>query len=115
MNTLTPVPLTQDQAPWDPAGFYDDPSPHFITNQSFCMQEDSDNKLFPVERLSSYEEDLDTDNFNTKTDDESDDIFHTDTHHTSDGTLLEEVICLNIAANIVLEMDNSQVPNNLKL
>jgi hypothetical protein len=35
--------LTQDQVPWNSAGFYDDPSLNFVTNQAFWIKQDSDN------------------------------------------------------------------------
>jgi hypothetical protein len=99
--------LTQDQVPWDPASFYDDPSPDFATNRALWIQEDSETL-----RLNAYKDDLDTGNYNTKTLGSSDDFSHTDTQTHSDSAPLEEIVCLHIHADAVLDMYNNQILND---
>ena len=112
LNTLVVHSLTQDQVPWDPASFYDDPSPDFATNRALWIQEDSENLRLNAERLASYKDDLDAGNYNTKTLGSSDDFSHTDTQTHGDSAPLGETVCLNIHADTVLDMDNNQILND---
>jgi len=62
LETLHPLLLTQDQVPWDPGHFYDDPSNDYIRNRDIWIQEDAENERLHAKRPAAYQDAIDKDN-----------------------------------------------------
>ena len=88
LETLHPLLLTQDQVPWDPGHFYDDPSDDYMRNRHVWIREDAENERLHAERLAAYQDALDDDNIHYAQSSTSTDFPHT--VHSAQATLMHD-------------------------
>ena len=137
LETLHPLLLTQDQVPWDPGHFYDDPSDDYVRNRDTWIREDAENERLHAERLAAYQDALDDDNIHYAQSSTSTDVPHT--VHSAQATLMHdsdlpqpdlyyydpsdglicpaeskvlgESVCLSLHAEYVMSLDHSKLDN----